>query len=86
MDDEEVLQDAHLLFSGGVDTTSGAMAWSIVHLHRDPQLRARVRGQPSILTGAVDEFLRFYPPFVGSARTMVEAVVVCCVRRPGAAR
>ena len=68
--DEEVLENAHLLFSSGVDTTSGAMAWAIVHLHRDHALRARIREEPGILPTAVDEFLRFYPPFVCSARTV----------------
>jgi cytochrome P450 len=72
MDDEEVLQNAHLLFSGGVDTTSGAMAWALVHLHSDHELRERLRLDPSLLPTAVDEFLRFHPPFICSARTVTQ--------------
>ncbi|HEY1972132.1 MAG TPA: cytochrome P450 [Pseudonocardia sp.] len=69
---EIVLQNAHLLFSGGVDTTSGAVSWALVHLHRDHPLRDRLRADPSLVPGALEEFLRYYPPFVASARTITE--------------
>jgi cytochrome P450 len=80
MTSESVLQNAHLLFSGGVDTTSGAMAWALVHLHQNPDLRERLIQDMSLLPRAVNEFLRFYPPFVCSARTITEATDVLGIR------
>lgn len=70
MPKEIVLQNAHLLFSGGVDTTSGAVSWALVHLNRDRELRERLRADPSLIPTALEEFLRYYPPFVASARTI----------------
>ena len=70
MPKEIVLQNAHLLFSGGVDTTSGAVSWALIHLHRDRELRERLRADPALIPTALEEFLRYYPPFVASARTI----------------
>jgi cytochrome P450 len=47
-----------------------------VHLSRDPALQAQLRGDPSLIPAAVDEFLRLYTPYRGFARTAVEDVTI----------
>jgi cytochrome P450 len=42
-----------------------------MHLARDPALHARLRADPTLLPGAVEEFLRLYSPYRGFARTAV---------------
>lgn len=42
-----------------------------MHLARDPALHARLRADPALLPGAVEEFLRLYSPYRGFARTAV---------------
>lgn len=48
-----------------------------VHLARDRELQAKLRGEPSLLTDAIEEFLRLYTPYRGFARTAVRDVEVC---------
>lgn len=45
-----------------------------VHLSRDPALQAQLRGDPSLIPAAVEEFLRLYTPYRGFARTAVADV------------
>ncbi len=40
-----------------------------VHLCRDQELQAQLRGDPSMLPDAIEEFLRLYSPYRGFART-----------------
>ncbi|MCP3729599.1 cytochrome P450 [Sphingomonas sp. MG17] len=47
-----------------------------VHLGRDRELQARLRGDTSLIAAAVDEFLRLYTPYRGFARTAVCDVTV----------
>ena len=68
VDDEEALGILSLLIFGGFDTTANAIASSIVHLARNPQLQAELRGHPDRIKVAMEEFLRFDPPVIGLAR------------------
>lgn len=45
-----------------------------VHLARDPELQARLRGNLDLVPEAVEEFLRLYTPYRGFARTAREPV------------
>jgi cytochrome P450 len=45
-----------------------------VHLSRDPQLQAQLRGDLSLVPDAVEEFLRLYTPYRGFARSARRAV------------
>lgn len=42
-----------------------------VHLARDPDLQAMLRGSPERIPAAIEEFLRLYTPYRGFARTAV---------------
>jgi cytochrome P450 len=67
-----VLENAHLLFSGGVETSSSATSWALLHLANDPELRSHLQHEPELLPAAIEEFLRYYSVFVTSARTVTE--------------
>jgi cytochrome P450 len=45
-----------------------------VHLSRHPELQAQLRGDPSLVPAALEEFLRLYSPYRGFARTAVQDV------------
>lgn len=47
-----------------------------VHLSRDPVLQAQLRGDPSLIPDAVEEFLRLYTPYRGFARSAKHAVEI----------
>ncbi|OZM76111.1 cytochrome P450 [Pseudonocardia sp. MH-G8] len=46
------------------------------HLGTDQELQARLRAEPGLVPGALEEFLRLYAPYRGFARTVVEPTVV----------
>jgi len=51
-----------LLANAGLDTVVNAMTFSIKHLAEDLELQRRLRADPELITGAVEEFLRLYAP------------------------
>jgi cytochrome P450 len=57
------------VMSGGVDTTNALTAHSIMHLWRHPDQRARLVADRSLLPIAREEFIRFFSPVHGTART-----------------
>jgi len=83
---DDVLQNAHLLLSGGLDTTTQLVTWAVWHLHDDRALRERLRFQPELMAPACEEFLRYYTPLVASTRTVTEDTEVCGYRVQGGRR
>jgi cytochrome P450 len=69
---DEVVGNVNLIMAGGVDTTTTLIAHTIMHLSREPSAREWLREDPSRLPVACEEFLRFYPPIQGLARTVTE--------------
>jgi cytochrome P450 len=51
----------------------GSMA---IHLAQNPDVQAQLRGDPSLIPAAVDEYLRLLTPYRGFARTAKEDVVI----------
>lgn len=47
-----------------------------VHLSKDQALQDQLRGDPSLIPAAIDEFLRLYTPYRGFARTSVKDICV----------
>ncbi|ODU07387.1 MAG: hypothetical protein ABS81_01115 [Pseudonocardia sp. SCN 72-86] len=74
--DQEILLHAVLIIAGGVDTTTSVMGAALKWLDRHPQERARLAADPSLVPGAVEEFLRVFSPATGLARTAKCPVVV----------
>ncbi len=61
------------VIGGGVDTTTALTANAFWHLHRHLGDRRRLIEDPSLLSAAIDEFLRFYTPVQNQARTALRA-------------
>ncbi|ATB34426.1 cytochrome P450 [Melittangium boletus] len=57
---QEMLGYSMLLFLGGLDTVVNAMSFGVRHLARDQELQAKLRADPSLLPGAIEELLRLY--------------------------
>ena len=60
--DSEMVKMLFLLLVAGIDTTWSGIGFSMQHLASHPEDRARLAADPSLIPGAVEEFLRFYPP------------------------
>jgi len=57
------------ILSGGVDTTTALTSNALVYLWRHPDKRAALVADRSLLTAAREEFIRFFSPVHGTART-----------------
>ena len=74
VDDGIVLGMAALVLIAGVDTTWSAIGSSLWHLASHSEDRARLLGEPELMSTAVEELLRAYAP-VTMAREVTEDVV-----------
>jgi cytochrome P450 len=69
--DAEIVATLLLLVSGGLDTTTALTAHSLEWLGEHPDQRERLsRERATLLDSATEEFLRFYTPAPGDARTI----------------
>lgn len=69
--DEEIFGIAWLVLTGGVDTGTSAIGNALLHLHRHPDQRERLRTDPELIPLAVEEFLRYQSPQQALARTAI---------------
>jgi cytochrome P450 len=70
-DDMELVGVLSLLIGGGFDTTTALTAHSLEWLGEHPAERSRLSSQrDELLDSATEEFLRFYTPAPGDARTI----------------
>jgi cytochrome P450 len=58
----EQLGICHLLLLGGLDTVTATLDCMVVHLAREPERRAALAADPSLVAPAVEELLRFETP------------------------
>lgn len=65
-----------LLLLGGVDTTQALTGSAMVFLGRNPGHRQQIIDNPEILPEAIEEFLRFNAPVLGTPRTFAQDVEV----------
>lgn len=70
---EEVVENAWLILAGGIDTTTTLLSNTFLHLNDKPELRERLMVEPKLLDTAFDEYLRYYSPQQGLARTVTNA-------------
>ncbi|TDV49866.1 cytochrome P450 [Actinophytocola oryzae] len=69
--DDELLGVLSLLIGGGFDTTTALTAHALEWLGENPAERTRLsEGRDTLLDFATEEFLRFYTPAPGDARTI----------------
>jgi cytochrome P450 len=70
-DDLELLGVIALIIGGGFDTTTALTAHALEWLGENPAQRQRLSGEREhLLDSATEEFLRFYTPAPGDARTV----------------
>ena len=67
---EEVAGHAFLVLIGGIDTTTALLSNTFIHLQQHPEERARLLADPKLLDTAFDEYMRYYTPVPGLARTV----------------
>lgn len=76
IDAQEAEDLAVMVLIGGIDTTMAALSTAFLRLHHDREARRRLLEDPSLLTAAIEEFLRIDPPVQGFARTIARDCVV----------
>ena len=70
----QVVAEAGLLLAGGLDTTrAAASAGAMLPLLQHPEQLAALRDEPGLLSGAVEEFIRWASPITSEARTTTTA-------------
>ena len=75
-----------ILFVASIDTTSGLISNSLLHLERHPEQRAMLAGDPSLIPNAVEEMLRYDAPVQFNARTATRDIEMYGRRVPEGAR
>ncbi|SIJ17586.1 Probable cytochrome P450 [Mycobacteroides abscessus subsp. abscessus] len=72
----QILGFAFTMVTGGNDTTTGMLGGAIQLLHQNPAQRRKLIDDPSLIPGAVEEFLRLTSPVQGLARTATRDVII----------
>jgi cytochrome P450 len=65
-----------LVIFGGVDTTGSLVGNALDWLYRNPDKRDLLRSNPELLPKAIEEFLRYFSPIAGLARTATRPCTV----------
>lgn len=76
MTQDEILRTVLMLIAAGLDTTAHSLGIMLVALTRQPELRARIDADPSLIPAAIEELLRWEPPASGLVRSAVDDVAV----------
>jgi cytochrome P450 len=71
LENEEMINTLFILMLGGLHTVRGTLGFSMVEMARRPDVRQRLIDDPSLIPGAVEEFLRFEAP-VSTGRTVLK--------------
>jgi cytochrome P450 len=58
---EQVISNAAVLLFGGIETTEGMIATAALYLLAEPEWADAARGDPAVLSAAIDESLRLEP-------------------------
>lgn len=70
--DRQIHQIVTLVIGGGVDTATALLGQAFAYLEDRPDDRAALLEDPRLLDTATDEFLRFFSPSSGHARTVMQ--------------
>ena len=74
--EDELLGSSMLLFVAGITTTSGLISNSLYHLGRFPDQRHLLGEDPTRMTAAIEELLRYDAPIQALARTTTRDVAI----------
>ncbi|HUY20716.1 MAG TPA: cytochrome P450 [Acidimicrobiales bacterium] len=83
---EEVLGFCFVMVAGGNDTATGLLGHSAALLTSFPDERRRLRDDPALVPGAVEELLRFTSPVQGLSRTATRPVDIDGTAIPAGAK
>jgi len=70
LDDLELIHESLLILIGGDETTRHVISGGIKELINNPHQQAKLVADPSLMTGAVEEMLRWVSPIRNMARTV----------------
>ncbi len=73
--DEELFRMFFLLLMGGLHTVQGSLAWTIVHLTKNPEQRAALIADPTLIPQAVEEILRMEAAVIPGRRATRDVVL-----------
>ncbi|MGW0039448.1 cytochrome P450 [Gordonia sp. NPDC003376] len=73
--DEELNRMFFLLLIAGLHTVQGSLAWAIVHLVNNPEQRAELIADPTMIPSAVEEILRIEAAVVPGRRATRDVVL-----------
>ncbi|HVV12660.1 cytochrome P450 [Amycolatopsis sp.] len=76
MTDARLIEIITLVIFGGVDTTGSLIGSALEWLHHNPAERDRLRADPALIPTATEEFLRYFSPVPGLARTTTKECTV----------
>jgi cytochrome P450 len=65
-----------IMLGGGLDTAQALVGRIAVYLGRNPDRRQELVNDPDLMEGAVEEFLRVFPPTQGVSRRAVKDIMV----------
>ena len=80
---QELLGFSTVLLIGGIENSAKLIGSALWRLGWDVELRRRLLADPSKMTGAVDEFLRYYSPGVIGRIVNRETTIAGCTMKPG---
>ncbi len=79
---EELTANIILLFGAGHETTVNLIGNGLLALHRNPEQLAKLKADPSLLSNAIEEFLRYDSSVQLTGRVAMEDVEVGGVKIP----
>jgi cytochrome P450 len=74
VEEERVVEMAHVTLAGGVDTTTALTSNALYWLGRHPEERQRLADDPALIPLACEEFVRVFAPVPALARTVTTDV------------
>ena len=76
LDDADIMMTMILLLGGGLDTTTALTGQTLMWLSAHPDERDRLRRDRGLIDTATEEFLRYFTPAQGDARTITQDCVI----------
>jgi cytochrome P450 len=78
---EELTSNIILLFGAGHETTVNLIGNGLLALHRNPDQLALLKARPELITGAIEEFLRYDSSVQMAGRVTLEDIDDLCGRK-----
>lgn len=82
LSDQDLLIVCRVLLVAGNETTTGLLVNMVRVFNEFPEVLARLRAQPELISSMVEETLRYYPPFPATIRRATRDVEVAGVTIP----